>query len=68
MKGLRKTIYIPNDGTWESVQAAAKARNRSVSNYLIDLHKKTEPSPPVPVKESNAFFKPNPKPGQKVKK
>ncbi len=37
--GLRKLIYIPDDGIWDSVQKTAKKENRSVSNYLINLHR-----------------------------
>jgi len=36
--GLRKQIYIPSFDIWESIQLAAKAQGRSVSNYLVNLH------------------------------
>jgi len=40
--GLRKIIYIPNEEIWQEIQQAAKDANRSVSNYLITLHKQEE--------------------------
>ena len=39
MAGIRKTIYIPDEATWVGIQKAAKAEGRSVSNYLVQLHR-----------------------------
>ena len=35
---MQKTIYISNEGIWESIKDSAKFENRSVSNYLVQLH------------------------------
>ena len=37
--GLRKLIYIPDDIIWDSIKMQAAGENRSVSNYLVNLHK-----------------------------
>jgi len=38
MKGVRKLIYVPSDEVWLMVKQHAAAENRSISNYLINLH------------------------------
>lgn len=37
---MRKTIYIPDDGTWEAVEAECKKRDLSVSELLLSSFKK----------------------------
>ena len=32
---MKKTIYVPDDGTWERVEAAAAERNISISKLLL---------------------------------
>jgi len=39
MSGIRKMIYIKNSDIWESIRGAAKSCGRSVSNYLVNLHR-----------------------------
>ena len=39
MSGLRKNIYIKDEEIWDSVKVSAKNQGRSVSNYLIWLHR-----------------------------
>jgi len=38
-QGIRKLIYLPSSEIWESIRAEAKLVDRSVSNYLVSLHK-----------------------------
>ena len=35
-------IYIPDSDIWESIQKVAKEEGRSVSNYLVQLHKESQ--------------------------
>lgn len=59
---MRKMIYISSQDIWDEVIKAAGGQNRSVSNYLINLHvefsRKTEESG---IKEGASFFNPRPK-------
>lgn len=36
---MQKTIYIPSDLIWDSIQAQASREDRSVSSYLVRLHR-----------------------------
>lgn len=36
--GIRRMIYISDEGFWEDIQREAKSQNRSASNYLLNLH------------------------------
>jgi len=36
---MKKMIYISDEGVWESVRGAARVEGRSVSNYLLNLHR-----------------------------
>ncbi len=33
-----RTIYVADDEVWNSIKQAAKAENRSVSNYVVWMH------------------------------
>lgn len=35
---MRKTIYISGEDLWDEIREAAGRENRSVSNYLVELH------------------------------
>ena len=77
--GLRKQIYIPDQEIWESIQKAAKSQGRSVSNYLMQLHKKhirygnaptdqeiiADTTRKIKAMAEKPFFKPMPKKGKK---
>ena len=36
--GIRKLIYIPSQGMWDSVVDQARSEGRSVSAYLLNIH------------------------------
>jgi len=59
MKGkLQRTIYV-EDTVWEGIKKAAKNKGRSVSNYLVTLHKLNHsPSPVIEVHAEQSVISP----------